>query len=228
MNKKYKILIYSTVIILMSFCFLARETLAINIANTLSKYHLNSVSIPIYKYILSKNEKNYTARINLSDAYFENGQGGEALKLLDVDEELAANFYSLYLDGCAYLTNNNMIEESIKLLNSAPGFYARTKISYKRPPTPELIPNPGVYDKKVSISSMPNSDIKSVYIKINDDKYNLFNEAIQLPFGEHNIYTVSVDTNGIISEVINSEYIITKPVYIAQKDVYTIQSDTLT
>lgn len=235
MSKKYKILIYSTLIVLISFCFLSRETLALNMANTLTKYHLDSISIPIYKYILNKNPKNYDARINLSDIYFNNNQGAKALELLDIEQELAGNFYSLYLDGCSYLTSNNMIEEAIDLLNSASGFYARTKISHKRPPVPELIPKPGIYDKKVSISSHPNSDIMSVYIKINDDNYKLFDESIQLPFGEYNIYSVSVDTAGIVSDVINAEYIITKPVLFVQKDmfttqnyIYTIESDTLT
>lgn len=235
MNKKYKILIYSTIIILISFCFLMRETLSLNIANILTKYHIDSMSIPIYKYILNKNENNHNARINLSDIYFENGQGEKALELLDVDKELAGNFYSLYLNGCAYLTSNNMIDEAVALLSSAPGFYARTKISHKRPPIPVLIPNPGVYDKKIAISSIPNADIKSVYIKVNDGEYSMLGEAISLPFGQHNIYSVSVDVDGIISEEVNSEYIITKPVLAVQKDmffsgnaIYTTENDTLT
>lgn len=225
MHKRYKALIYSTLIIIGVFCFFSRETLALNVANTLTKYHLSSVAVPIYKYVLNKNPKNYDARMNLSDVYFESGQGIKALKLLDVDKELAGNFYPLYLNACAYLTANNMIEESIELLNSAPGFYARTKISHKRPPVPELVPKPGIYDKKVSISSLPNSQAESVYIKINNNEYILLNEAVSLPFGEHNIYAVSVDTAGIISEVINAQYVITKPVLAVQKDILSLQND---
>lgn len=215
MIRKFLIGIFLCVAVILTY--LVRENIYMSAASLADKYGFVGLTEDIYLHVLSINPNNYSARYDLSLLYFENDMEEMGIETFLASEEVAGNYYHLYLLGSKYMVEEGETQRAIDFLNSVNSQYLQRKLLDFQPEEASIVPNPGNYDRLVSVKF---SSDDTVFYKIDEDAdYKLYTKSFVLDYGETTLYYITYNDDGMFSDECIATYNVDKIQTFAQKQL---------
>lgn len=131
-----------------------QEALADNRLDDAEKY---------FKRALKSNETSTDGRVGLADVYVKKGQIGEAVNVLKEGISLSLGVYEYYEKIIRIYTENNMIAEARSFINAISNQFVSRKLRDNMPASVTASPEPGQYDKAISVKLSSSEGAKIYY-----------------------------------------------------------------
>lgn len=185
------------------FSFFGREMLANKFIESAIKSD-GERAISYYNIALKLSPKNATARNNLIDIYIENDEVELALNSIETGLVENPDNDNLYFYKIKIYEQNSDIEQAVQTANNIESSYVKSKFSSKSNIEPSFNLQDGTYNENVEIS-IKTDENASIYYKINAEKYQVYQNPINLSDGFYNIYAVAINEQGLVSREVDIE-----------------------
>lgn len=137
--------------------------------------------------------------IELASQYKENGNYTKAEYTLYKAIQDGGGI-KLYIELCKTYVEQDKLLDAVNLLNNVTGEVKR-ELESIRPKIPTASPGEGSFNQLISVAISSNVD--TIYVNPNGQypstQVNLYQQPIQLAEGEHILYAIAVDKNGVVS-----------------------------
>lgn len=112
---------------------------------------------------LKSNETSIDGRVGLADVYVKRGNIREAVNVLKEGISLSLGVYEYYEKIIRIYTENNMIAEARSFINSISNQFVSRKLRDNMPSPVTASPEPGQYDKEISVKLSSSEGAKIYY-----------------------------------------------------------------
>jgi len=116
-----------------------------------------------FKKALKSNETSTDGRVGLADVYVKKGDVGKAVDVLKEGISLSLGVYEYYEKIISIYTQNNMIAEARSFINAVSNQFVSRKLRENMPASVTASPEPGQYDKAISVKLSSSEGAKIYY-----------------------------------------------------------------
>lgn len=162
-------------------------------------------AVNYYNLALKLSPKDATARNNLVNLYIDNEDYQSAFYNIDQGIEENPDNDDLYFYKIKLTEKLYDIEQAIQIVENIESGYVKNKFSTKTLIEPNFNLTSGKYFQNIEVTIKTSEDA-NVYYKINAEKYKIYSSPIALTDGFYDIFAVSINEQGIVSEEIEMFY----------------------
>ncbi|MDP4108916.1 MAG: leucine-rich repeat domain-containing protein [Bacillota bacterium] len=164
-------------------------------------------AVECYKKALIHDSSKTGARLGLCRSYLAQNDYASAEQAYLDGIQAEPDNTEYYIGLSALYVKQREFSKASRLLNNIKSDYVRIKIGSMRPKTPEMLPVPGRYEKRIEVNLK--SEKGSLYYttgEADDTEAKAYTDVIELDTGKTVIKAFSVSGNGLISDIAEGEY----------------------
>lgn len=162
-----------------------------------------SLAEQAYRNAVNNNSKDENARLKLAETLVKLDKGDSAVKLMTDSINLNPGDENYYIFIIKYYVSSNQISKALEFINNINHPPVLMKIKDERPAGIKFTPNPGSYDKFISVAMASDNDSTIYYTQdgsqpdLNSAKYTT---PVKIEVARMNIRAIAVDSKNMISD----------------------------